>query len=166
MRTLVIFLLPLLLISCTDNDPLVPGASVLTSRLVAYDIDVDVSFTEGEDNTVAFLDSDSTFILQITRTVDPNTGVAEDERFETIYLVLPNDLTAFMFTNEDWADLKTFAFRSGQTIEAPVGRIVSGTLAGQWQETDGSWFLNGSVEVSEDFGPTFPSFLTGQYDAL
>jgi len=115
---------------------------------------------------VEFSDSDSTFILQITRTADPNSGQAGDERFETIYLVLSNDLTTFTFTDDDWSDVKTFAFRSGQNIEAPVGRIISGTLAGQRQEADDSWFLNGSVEVSEDFGTTFPSFLTGQYDSL
>ncbi len=150
--------------SCLDDDA-GGGFSTDTTRLAINNFDLNLDTLTGGGLVTVFTPSDSTLILQITRTVDPDLSVAGDESRESIFIVLDNSLSSFEFTETDWAALKTFAFTSGQFVEQPVGTITGGSLLGTRDIASNNWFLEGTVEVSEPFAPTFPLFMSGNYFA-
>jgi hypothetical protein len=165
LRYLTLFTLSILLYGCPPDSPVVIGNSVSIARLAVYDFDVDIDIVPGEDTFTIFTRTDSTLIIQQTRTVDPDISISGDESNQTIYIVLPNTLTEFSFSDGDWAGLKTFAFTSERTVNEPVGRITGGTLTGNRLTIDNSWIINGTVTISEDFGPSFPLEMTGTFSS-
>lgn len=166
MRYLLLALLAILFTACpSDDDNLLTGSSISVTRLAIYEFDVNVDFVAGEDNFSDFVENDSTLILQITRTVDPDIGLGGDESYETIYIILPVELEEIDISGSDWDDIKTFAFTNERTVNAPVGRVTGGSLIGQRVSFGRDWQVSGQVELSENFGPTFPLDLTGTFSA-
>lgn len=165
LRYFFLLTLSILLYGCPPDSPVVIGNSISIARLAVYDFDVDIDIVPGEDTFTIFTRTDSTLIIQQTRTVDPDISISGDESNQTIYIVLPNTLTEFSFSDGDWAGLKTFAFTSERTVNEPVGRITGGTLTGNRLNIDNSWIIDGVVTISEDFGPSFPLEMTGTFSS-
>lgn len=141
------------------------GSSNSTARLAVYGFDVNVEFIEGQDNFAEFTPSDSTLILQLTKTFDPDLGQTGEESFQTIYIVLPDELTVIDISGSDWDSIKSFAFTNEETVNAPVGRVSGGNITGQRLSIDNSWILQGEVELSENFGSSFPTDLSGTFSS-
>lgn len=165
MRYLFLLLLPLLFLTCTNEEPGLFGSTVSTTRLAIYGFDVNVEFIDGQDNFAEFSASDSTMILQITRTVDPDLSMTGEESYETIYIVLPDNLQELDISGNDWDDIKSFAFTNELTVNAPVGRVSGGSITGQRLSIDNSWVIQGSVELSEMFANSFPTDLSGTFSS-
>ena len=160
--------LPLLLSAlwftgCPVDDDGFSGSSITTDRLAIYGVDVDVTPGAGEDSGVQFSASDSTTVLQITRSVDPDISQTGDEEFETIFIVIPFAAQTLDISGDDWNDTKTFAFTSDREINPPIARVTGGAITGQRLSLDNSWIISGSVELSETFEQTFPTDLTGTF---
>ena len=141
------------------------GSSSTLTRLAIYNFDVNVAHVEGQDNFAEFTDSDSTIILQITRTDDPDIGVSGDEFYQTVYIVVPDSLTELQLSGDEWDNVKSFAFTNREQVLAPVGRVTGGSLSGLRLLIDNSWELQGEIEVSESFGTSFPTDMTGIYSS-
>ena len=165
MRYFSLAILSLLLYGCPPESPVVIGNSINIVRLAVYDFDVDIDIVPGEDTFTEFTRTDSTLIIQQTRVVDPDISMAGDESNQTIYIVIPNTLTEFSFSGNDWSSLKTYAFTSERTVNEPVGIITGGTLNGNRLTTDNSWIIDGTVTISEDFGSSFPLEMTGTFSS-
>ena len=165
MRYCFLLLLPLLCLTCSNEEPGLFGSNISTSRLAIYGFDVNVEFIEGQDNFADFTPSDSTMILQLTKTFDPDIGSTGDESFQTIYIVLSDELQTIDFSDADWDSIKTFAFTNEETVNAPVGRVTGGSITGQRLSIDNSWVIQGEVELSETFGDGFPTDLSGTFSS-
>lgn len=165
MKKLLLFCFPLLFLSCPPDEPVIFGNQVAFVRLAIYDFDVNIEVVPGEDTFPEFVANDSTMILQISRTVDPDFSRTGDETAETIYIILPDTLNTLEISEDDWDDLKTFAYTSGTTVNEPIGRITGGEIIGQRFSIDNSWEIAGEVQISENFGSTFPLVLTGLYQS-
>lgn len=150
-------------LGCNDDQPFLTGSNFGISRFVIYDFDVDIDIVPGEDTFTDFRPTDSTMILQITHTNDPDISVAGDETNQTIFIILPNDLQTLDIGDGDWGALKTYAFISERTVLEPVGRVTGGQITGQRLSITDSWVIEGIVETSEAFGASFPLDLTGDY---
>lgn len=165
MRYWYFILLPLLFLTCSNEEPGLFGSNVSTARLAIYGFDVNVEFIEGQDNFAEFTASDSTIILQLTRTFDPDIGSTGDESFQTIYIVIPDDQDMIDISGGDWDSIKSFAFTNEETVNAPVGRVTGGNITGQRLSIDNSWIIQGEVELSENFGDGFPTDLSGTFSS-
>lgn len=165
MKKLFFLCLSFLLLGCPPEDPTVFGSQIAFVRLAIYNFDVNIDIVPGEDTFPQFVANDSTLILQLSRTVDPDFTITGDETAETIYIIIPNDLNEIDISEDDWGDLKTFAYTSGTTVNEPVGRITGGAISGQRFSIDNSWEIVGQIEISESFGPTFPLDLTGLFQS-
>jgi hypothetical protein len=163
MKYFSLLLLPLLCLTCTKEEPGIFGSNTTITRLAVYNFDVDIDIVPGEDTFSEFTPTDSTMILQITRTVDTDLNTTGDESYETIYIVVSNDLQTLEISGDDWDDVKSFAFTNERTVNAPLGRVTGGTITGSRLNIDNSWVIDGTVTISEDFGPTFPLELTGTF---
>lgn len=148
-----------------DNQPFLSGSNIGISKYAIYNFDVDIDIVPGEDTFTDFRQTDSTMILQITRTVDPDISITGDETNQTIYIILPNNLQTINIEDGDWAGLKTYAFTSERTVLEPVGQVIGGQITGQRLSFDESWAIEGTVEISETFDDSFPLELTGTFIA-
>ncbi|WP_020569886.1 hypothetical protein [Neolewinella persica] len=164
-RILLSTLLALVLLSpgCNDDQPFLSGNNIGITRLVIYDFDVDIDIIPGEDTFTEFRRTDSTMILQLTRTVDPDIAVGGDESNQTIYIILPNNLQTLDINEGDWSGIKTYAFTSERTVNEPVGQVTGGQITGQRLTLDNSWLIEGTVELSEAFDDSFPLELSGTF---
>jgi hypothetical protein len=164
-RILLFTLLALVLLSlgCNDDQPFLSGSNISITRLAVYDFDVDINIVPGEDTFTNFRRTDSTMILQITRTVDPDISLGGDENNQTIYIILPNNLQTVDINEGDWAGIKTYAFTSERTVNEPVGQVTGGSISGQRIDFDDSWIIEGTVELSEAFDDSFPLELSGTF---
>ncbi|MEM1359204.1 MAG: hypothetical protein AAGF89_13435 [Bacteroidota bacterium] len=163
MKKLIVLCLPLLCLGCSRDEPTIFGSQISIIQAAFYGFDVDIEIVPGQETFPEFTTNDSTLIIQISRTVDPDFAVSGDESAETILIVLPDSLETLDLSDDDWTDIKTFAYTSNTSVNEPVGRIIGGEVIGQRFSIDNSWELVGQVEISENFGSTFPLDLTGQY---
>ena len=155
--------LALFSLGCNDDQPFLVGSNIGISRFAIYNFDVDIEVVPGEDTFTEFRTTDSTMILQITRTIDPDISIPGDETNQTIYIILPSDLQTLDISDGDWADLKTYAFTSGRTVNEPVAQVTGGRIVGQRLNFDNSWAIEGVVETSETFDDSFPLEFTGTF---
>jgi len=160
-------LLAMILLSsgCNDDQPFLSGNNISIARLAVYNFDVDIDIVAGEDTFTEFRPTDSTMILQLTRTVDPDIAVSGDESNQTIYIILPNNLQTLDINSADWAGIKTYAFTSERTVNEPVAQVTGGSITGQRLNIDNSWIIEGTVELSEAFDDSFPLELTGTFSS-
>lgn len=166
MRYLLFVLLPILFFGCPSDDDLgLSGSNINVTRLAIYGFDVSVEFIEGQDNFANFSENDTSMILQITRTVDPDISFGGDEGFQTIYILLPIDAQTIDLSGNDWDEITSFAFTNEDTVNPPVGRITGGSITGQRLTIDNSWIINGEVELSETFDESFPRDLSGTFSS-
>jgi hypothetical protein len=158
------FSLLLFSFGCLDDDQSsLSGSNIAISQFAIYNFDVDIDIVPGEDTFTEFRPTDSTMILQITRTVDPDISLLGDETNQTIYIILPNTLETVNIGDGDWDGIKTYAFTSERTVNEPVAQVIGGQITGQRLSFDNSWSIEGTVETSEAFDDSFPLNMTGNY---
>ena len=148
--------------SCEPENS-ISGSRTVITQLAIYNFDVAVEPDADGDLLPVFTASDSTIILQLTRTQDLDISTTGDERNETILIVIDRDATSIDLSGSDWDDVKSFAFLSETAVTSTVARITGGTLRGDRLAMDNSWILFGEVELSADLGNTFPTVMDGTY---
>jgi hypothetical protein len=152
-------------LGCNDDQPFLSGSNINITRLAIYNFDVDIDLVPGEDTFTEFRTTDSTMILQITRTVDPDISTLGDETNQTIFIIVSNNLQTLDIGDGDWATTKTYAFTSDRTVNEPLARVTGGRIVGRRLSFDNSWNIEGTVELSEAFDDSFPLELTGTFIA-